>query len=360
MEQEELIAYLLPGPSTPSIIIQKINNIAHTLMSQIMYGDGDLFIDIYPTGSSQNSQVDPILGFLVQYDIGKMKRISFKNNPKGLAVFLRVLAILKVGLKKGYMSTKRSIFYQDVILFETQKTVDQTINDIARCLEIPRAQMGVVSCPKGFISGKMKWTNENGSITECWGQIITIPSQPEKLKKICCSAKFIMVIEKESVFARLTSTKLIESVLMITGRGMPDFSTRYFVKMLQDIFNIPILGLFDCDPYGLLIMQIYKYGSRIASYDASSMAICNLKWLGIRPSDMMRIPSSCLMDLTEKDQTILMGIRKQYYTESAWINECDLMLSYNKKAEIESLLSIENNDLIDLYIPQKLNAYDWI
>ena len=260
MEQEELIAYLLPGPSTPSIIIQKINNIAHTLMSQIMYGDGDLFIDIYPTGSSQNSQVDPILGFLVQYDIGKMKRISFKNNPKGLAVFLRVLAILKVGLKKGYMSTKRSIFYQDVILFETQKTVDQTINDIARCLEIPRAQMGVVSCPKGFISGKMKWTNENGSITECWGQIITIPSQPEKLKKICCSAKFIMVIEKESVFARLTSTKLIESVLMITGRGMPDFSTRYFVKMLQDIFNIPILGLFDCDPYGLLIMQIYKYG----------------------------------------------------------------------------------------------------
>lgn len=33
-------------------------------------------------------------------------------------------------------------------------------------------------------------------------------------------------------------------------------------------------------------MMVYKFGSRAMSYDAESLAIPDLKWLGVLPSDI--------------------------------------------------------------------------
>lgn len=39
--------------------------------------------------------------------------------------------------------------------------------------------------------------------------------------------------------------------MIITAKGQPDLATRLFLKRVKSTLNIPILGLFDSDPYGL-------------------------------------------------------------------------------------------------------------
>ncbi len=46
------------------------------------------------------------------------------------------------------------------------------------------------------------------------------------------------------------------------GRGQPDVATRLFLKKLSGL-GIPILGLFDADPYGVEILSVYTTGSRV-------------------------------------------------------------------------------------------------
>ena len=41
--------------------------------------------------------------------------------------------------------------------------------------------------------------------------------------------------------------------IIVTGKGQPDLSTRLFLKLITTKLKIPILGLFDSDPYGLKV-----------------------------------------------------------------------------------------------------------
>ena len=72
--------------------------------------------------------------------------------------------------------------------------------------------------------------------------------------------------------------------------------------------RIPVLGLVDSDPYGLKvrpcvpvcdeciepdtagtqILSVYMSGSKNMSYDSSNLTTPDIKWLGVRPSDLDR------------------------------------------------------------------------
>jgi hypothetical protein len=49
--------------------------------------------------------------------------------------------------------------------------------------------------------------------------------------------------------------------VIITARGQPDLATRLFLKRVKTTLNIPILGLFDSDPYGLRCVNPGSKGS---------------------------------------------------------------------------------------------------
>ena len=57
---------------------------------------------------------------------------------------------------------------------------------------------------------------------------------------------------------------------------------------MKTMLNIPILGLFDSDPYGLKILSVYMSGSKNMSYDSAHLTVSDIKWLGVRPSDLDR------------------------------------------------------------------------
>jgi meiotic recombination protein SPO11 len=71
------------------------------------------------------------------------------------------------------------------------------------------------------------------------------------------------VTEKDSVFNRLAADRIHYNIpcILVTGRGMPDVATRFFVHYLHTHLDIPVLGLFDYNPHGVAIMMNYMQGS---------------------------------------------------------------------------------------------------
>ena len=81
---------------------------------------------------------------------------------------------------------------------------------------------------------------------------------------ITSNAKVVIVVEKDATFQRLMQEDFLGfvdfDVLLITGKGVPDLSTRKLLYRLanQDLENALFLCLVDGDPYGVAIMLIYK------------------------------------------------------------------------------------------------------
>lgn len=61
-----------------------------------------------------------------------------------------------------------------------------------------------------------------------------------------------------------------------------------FLRKLKLTLKIPVLALVDSDPYGLKILSVYMKGSMNMSYDSSNLTTPDIKWLGVRPSDLDR------------------------------------------------------------------------
>lgn len=339
-------------------IILKIENLVCTVKDQILNNNGeDITICFNKRGSDVNTMLDEQLGIFVQYDGIETTKLSLVKSPKRFAVFMTVLAILHNSLKRDEVLSKRSIFYQNVSLFQTQETVDDALEDIACCLEVPRTSLGVIACPRGEVAGPLQWVNEQNIVVDCSLKIESVPSNVDLIRAQKTSAVAILVVEKDTVFMRLVQSPLVNDLILITGRGFPDYSTRLFVKLLEDTFSIPILGLFDLDPFGISIMKTYRFGSRSSAYDNINMASTRMKWLGLHPSDFSIIPKSNIIELNENERKMLLKYLNEDNLPNEIKNEIEIMLRNNQKAEIES---IGFDELVNFYIPQKISMKDWL
>lgn len=345
-------------------VIQRIKDLVRAISERLTSDEQfeDCIISLNKRGSNENSQVDPLLGVRVLYDTPYKKEISLVKNPREFAIFLRVVAIVLRALEKEEMIAKRAIYYQDPILFEHQRNVDQAIEDLACYLEVPRASLYVLACPKGLVAGCCKWTDrKTNRMTDCSTSIQNIPHLidsidiPEGTDPVA-----IFVVEKEAVFMRLVQSTIVTETIIITGKGVPDYATRLFLKLLSDrYYNIPIVGLFDMDPWGFAIMMTYKFGSRRAAYDGMNMACPQLQWLGIRPSDLGLINKRNLLELTDTDRRRLNSILQETSLPEEYRKELLIMKQKNVKAEIEALMT-ESMELTDIYLPDKFAHRDWI
>ena len=177
-------------------------------------------------------------------------------------------------------------------------------------------------------------------------------------------------------------------------------ATRLFLRKLKTELRLPVLGLVDADPYGLKILSVYMSGSKNMSYDSANLTTPDIKWLGIRPSDLDRygIPEQCRLPMTPGDLKVGQELLKEDFIRAnpAWVKELETMCTMKVKAEIQSLSSFDfqcvrgggaagaarartrarlpaaasstlarpppraRRYLTHTYLPEKLKAGDWI
>jgi meiotic recombination protein SPO11 len=188
----------------------------------------------------------------------------------------------------------------------------------------------------------------------------------DKITEIKSNAEFVLLVEKDAAFMRLAEDRFYNQFpcIIITGKGQADVATRLFLKLVTDTLKIPVLGLFDSDPYGLKILSVFMNGSKNMSYDSAGLTTCDIKWLGVRPTDLDRydIPQQCRLPMTEKDLEMGKALLKEDFViqNPKWVKELELMMKTKEKAEIQALSSFGFQYLTSDYLPKKIRSGDWI
>ncbi|XP_029994669.1 meiotic recombination protein SPO11 [Sphaeramia orbicularis] len=317
-----------------------------------------------------NVRFDSTIG--IQMSSGTSVTTVRSDCPSSVTKFAQILKILSVIyrlVQSNSYATKRDIYYNNTQLFGSQATVDSIVDDISCMLKVPRRSLHVLATSKGLISGDLRYMEEDGTHIDCHSSsaAVAVSSNIGGIRNIVSSARFIMIVEKDATFQRLLDddfcTKLSPCII-ITGKGVPDVNSRLMVRKLWDTLHIPIFALVDADPHGIEIMCIYKYGSLAMSFEAHSLTVPSVMWLGLLPSDLqrLRIPTDVLIPLSKRDQSKLSSLLKRPFLtdQPDWQKEMELMQQNKVKAEIQSLAAIAPDFLTSIYLPNKLRYGGWV
>lgn len=214
--------------------------------------------------------------------------------------FIALMIRLSTMLKSNIYQTKRKLFYADKNFYsKSQSRLDCIIEDLAASLRIPRASFHITPQSKGLVCGKMQIAvanedEETGIKTITtqelrWNMDSSMINNPANIVEIKSDAKFCLVLEKEAVYYELLNSGVHKkfNCIVITGKGVPDISTRYFVNLIWQFLRIPIFCLVDGDPHGIEIMCVYRFGSLSTAYDNQNLACPPMRWLGMFPSDLL-------------------------------------------------------------------------
>ncbi|XP_019746913.1 meiotic recombination protein SPO11 isoform X1 [Hippocampus comes] len=359
-----------PGDEeSSSEVLKRIENVILEIITHLAKDEAPTLV--LPNRSSwDNVSFDSAIG--LQMSSTSAVRTIRSDCPKTATTFSQILKILSVTytlVQSNSYATKRDIYYNHPQLFGSQKIVDRIVDDVSCMLKIPRRSLRVLATSKGLISGDLCYMEEDGTRINCHSNsaAVAVSSNIAGIRNIVSSAKFILVVEKDATFQRLLQddfcTKL-SPLIMITGKGFPDVNSRLMVRKLWDVLHVPVFTLVDADPHGIEIMCIYKYGSLAMSFEAQSLTIPNVMWLGLLPSDLERlqVPRNALIPLTKADENKLNSLLKRPYVtaQPEWLKEMMLMQKNRVKAEIQSLAAIGPDFLTSIYLPNKLRFGGWL
>lgn len=123
------------------------------------------------------------------------------------AITARVMQLLHTVLLKKIHITKRDLFYTDVKLFVDQSDSDGCLDDIATMIGCTRSNLHVVASDKGLVVGRISFV-EDGDFIDCTKMGVggkAIPPYIDKITDIRSDAEFVLLVEKEAAYMRVSS-----------------------------------------------------------------------------------------------------------------------------------------------------------
>jgi len=322
-----------------------------------------------PARTSSNQLYVPEMDRIVLKDKESLRQFASIKNSRKTAITTRILSLVYELCCKKIHVTKRDLFYTDVKLFQKQNDSDDVIDDVACMIGSTRSSLNVVAAEKGIVVGRIRF-RDDGDLIDCTRMGVggkAIPPSIDRVSSIeSLDARFILLVEKDAAFMRLAEDRFYNQYpcIIITAKGQPDVATRLFLKRVKEQLQLPVLGLVDSDPYGLKILSVYMSGSKNMSYDSASLTTPDIKWLGVRPSDLLKykIPDQCRLEMTEHDIKTGKDLLEEEFIQKnpAWMKELELMLKMKVKAEIQALSNFGFQYLTQQYLPNKLKQGDWI
>ncbi|XP_043502307.1 meiotic recombination protein SPO11 [Polistes fuscatus] len=288
-----------------------------------------------------------------------------KRGKNKFALMMKVMAISHKLLIRNTTITRRSFYYDlknDIanILAPKQQYVDLAVNNVAEILNCAPWDLRLIGSSKGLAAGDLTLYFTDNQIIDCRvpGGVL-IPQIISNIISIRTNGKFVLVVEKDTIFQKLLEeniTKLLNCIL-ITGKGYPDIATRMLIKLLSEKVNLPIYIVVDADPFGVDIMCVYRFGSSSLSKKNDSLACPAIRWLGVHPSELgvLGVKTS---PLSERDLSKLASIKSRSYMTETLLRQ--MIIMQKGKVEIEAVSSLCSNFLTATYLSLKIKGNDYI
>ena len=254
--------------------------------------------------------------------------------------------------------------------FNDQDECDPVIEDVEVSLDALREELHLYAQTKGSMVGPIV-LNDSGDEIDC-GRMgsggYAIPSivEPERIQIKSCPAKFVLHVEKDTVWQRFNEDKFWRkhNCILTHGGGQPSRGVRRLLNRLHNELKLPVYCLLDNDPWGYYIYSVIKQGSINLAFESRRMAIPNAKYIGLRSSDYQKcgLSSSVTIRLSDTDKKRAKQIASYPWFESKkeWQREIKQMLDNDFKLEVEALISKDISYVTEVYVPQRLRDRDFL
>jgi DNA topoisomerase-6 subunit A len=195
-----------------------------------------------------------------------------------------------------------------------------------------------------------------------------IPSivEPEVIRFKECGAKFVLHVEKGTVWQRFNEDKFWRqhNCILTHGGGQPSRGVRRLLYRLHYELNLPVYCLLDNDPWGYYIYSVIKQGSINLAFESRRMAIPGARFLGLRSVDFERcgLSDSVKIDLTDTDRKRARQIANYpwFADKKPWQREIEKLLDNGFKLEVEALISKDISYVTEEYVPTRLKDQDFL
>lgn len=339
-----------------NLVIQKIEELYISTLQALVNGKPVIF-EIRNVKSWANTKLKKDV---FVHDKAKLSRkivsLTNRNTRRSFCLILHILTEIYKNLTHSTTCTKREIYYKCQEFFKTQEPVNRTVTTICTMLDVQEQDLGISASAKGLIVGDVDIVFKNKEVVNC-KRCQIVPQNSNDIKKFVTKAEFVLIVEKDTVFQKFMTDpqgkKFCENIILITGKGYPDISTRLLVKRFNDLLDIPIYILVDADPHGIEIMCTYKFGSFNKIFNAEQFAVPKIRFIGMMPSDIDNT-NVIVSNATKEDLKKVDEILDRPYATGIIREELFWIKTRKKKAEIESLYDLSLDYLFNTYIPNKV------
>jgi DNA topoisomerase-6 subunit A len=189
-----------------------------------------------------------------------------------------------------------------------------------------------------------------------------VPSivEPDVIQFKKCSAKFILHVEKDTVWSPFYRDRFWEkhNCIVSHGGGQPARGMRRLLRRMHDELKLPVYVLMDNDPWGYYIYSVIKQGSINLAYESRRMAVPDAKFIGISSFDYERCGLSDDVQIAVEDGDVRRSMQILSYPwfkgKRPWEKEIKKMLSNGFKMEVEALCTKSLAYVTEEYVPMKL------
>lgn len=269
-----------------------------------------------------------------------------------------------------YYKSKHTIPGTNEKTFVDQDESDPIIEDLEVALNSLREELHVFAKKRGTMVGNIT-VEDNGDTIDCrhmgtGGYAVPSICEPDVIKFKKCEAKFVLHVEKDTVWSRFNEDRFWEkhNCILTEGSGQPPRGVRRLLYRLHNELKLPIYCLLDNDPWGYYIYSVIKQGSINLAYESQRMAIPDAKYLGLRSLDYERcgLSDDVKIEIDEGDIKRANQIAKYdwFKDKKEWQKEIAKLLSNGFKMEVESLISKSISYVTEEYVPERLKKRDWL
>jgi DNA topoisomerase-6 subunit A len=337
----------------------------------------DPHVDI-PSRTLSNVRFSPRKGIIEMGNATNRRMLFDLSQAKSYMQTMLVASGAKKLLTQGKTTSLRGLFYMlkhtiegtKENTFDDQSECDPVVEDIEVLLNTLREELHLYASNRGTMVGPITLV-DSGDTIDCsrmgsGGYSIPSIVEPEVIQFVKCDAKFILHVEKDTVWRRFNEDKFWKkhNCLLTHGMGQPPRGVRRMLNRLHFELKLPVYCLLDNDPWGYYIYSVIKQGSINLAYESQRMAIPDVRYLGLRSRDFERCQLSdgvkiALNDSDRKRAKQIAGY-PWFAKKREWQREIQKMLHNDFKLEVESLISKDISYVTEEYVPARLTDQDWL
>ena len=254
--------------------------------------------------------------------------------------------------------------------FGGQDESDAILEDLEVSLGALREELHVYAKKRGTMVGNITII-DSGDEIDCrrmgsGGYAVPSITEPDVIQFKKCEAKFVLHVEKDTVWGRFNEDRFWEkhNCILTEGSGQPPRGVRRLLRRLNEELGLPIYCLLDCDPWGHYIYSVIKQGSISLAFESERLAIPDAKFIGVRSKDYEAcgLTDDVQIELNDNDRKRANEIMAYpwFKDQRGWQKEITKMLANGFKMEVESLITKDISYVTEEYVPERLKKKDWL